>query len=160
MSKPSIRLIKRRERAPLRQLPVQPATNPNSWSTAVRSWVVEFQQRDRNEVTPASTVCSKTRCPSRGPLNNPHNRNGKDEISYSENRDEGTSNSKVCAGDNRRRAPSLDSRGGPGADAASRCATPGRRFRFGSVGAKDRSRDHTAQGLRDSLANLEHSTVG
>jgi hypothetical protein len=29
------------------------STGPNRWSRAVRSWVVEFQERDRHETLPA-----------------------------------------------------------------------------------------------------------
>jgi len=29
------------------------AIGPGRWSTVVRSWVVEFQERDRNETLPA-----------------------------------------------------------------------------------------------------------
>ncbi|MGZ5435864.1 MAG: hypothetical protein ACXWID_03065 [Pyrinomonadaceae bacterium] len=66
MNRKLIRLIKRNDRV-RRQAPVQPATNPNSWSTAVRSWVVEFQQRDRNEVTPAFDSLFKDALPESAP---------------------------------------------------------------------------------------------
>jgi len=50
----SVKLIKRHERIPRqRRATVKLATGPNRWSTAVRSWVVEFQQHDRSESLPA-----------------------------------------------------------------------------------------------------------
>ena len=52
MNRKSIKLIKRHERESLPRPTVKPA-NPNRWSTAVRSWVSEFQQRGRTELTPA-----------------------------------------------------------------------------------------------------------
>jgi hypothetical protein len=53
MNTTSIRLIKRHERVSGRPALVKLAVGPNSWSAAVRSWVVEFQERDRNETLPA-----------------------------------------------------------------------------------------------------------
>ena len=47
-----IRLIKRHERVARRPARVKIAAEPNRWSTAVRSWVVEFQERDRDEHLP------------------------------------------------------------------------------------------------------------
>jgi hypothetical protein len=35
------------------KIAVELAVGPNRWSTAVRSWVVEFQERDRSELLPA-----------------------------------------------------------------------------------------------------------
>jgi hypothetical protein len=49
----SVKLIKRHERVPRRGATVKLAAGPNRWSTAVRSWVVEFQERDRSESLPA-----------------------------------------------------------------------------------------------------------
>ena len=49
-----VKLIKRQERIPLRTRAMVPlAAGPNRWSKSVRSWVVEFQQRDRSESLPA-----------------------------------------------------------------------------------------------------------
>ena len=49
----SVKLIKGGLRkSPRIQLSAAP-TGPNRWSTAVRSWVVEFQARDRTETLPA-----------------------------------------------------------------------------------------------------------
>jgi hypothetical protein len=42
------------------------AARPNRWSTAVRSWVVEFQQRDRNESLPAFDSLFKDALPETG----------------------------------------------------------------------------------------------
>jgi hypothetical protein len=50
----SIKLIKNADRKHRRvQIAVELAVHPNRWSTAVRSWVVEFQERERNESLPA-----------------------------------------------------------------------------------------------------------
>jgi hypothetical protein len=50
----SVKLIKREERIPRqRRRKVTPAAGPNKWTKAVRSWVVEFQERDRSESLPA-----------------------------------------------------------------------------------------------------------
>ena len=52
-TKRSVKIIKRDERVPRRRAMVALAAGPNRWSTAVRSWVVEFQEQDRNESLPA-----------------------------------------------------------------------------------------------------------
>ena len=53
-TKRSVKLIKRHERVPRqRRSTIKLAAGPNRWSTAVRSWVVEFQERDRGETLPA-----------------------------------------------------------------------------------------------------------
>jgi hypothetical protein len=50
----SVKLIKKRERRLLQaRARVKSAVGPNRWTTAVRSWVVEFQNRDRDETLPA-----------------------------------------------------------------------------------------------------------
>jgi len=50
----SIRRIKRAERKQQgRESAVDLAINPNRWSSAVRSWIVQFQERDRSESLPA-----------------------------------------------------------------------------------------------------------
>ena len=50
----AIRVIRDKDRkVPGIQAHVESATNPNRWSTAVRSWVVEFKERDRSESLPA-----------------------------------------------------------------------------------------------------------
>lgn len=44
-----IKLIKRHERIPRqRRGTIKVVTGPNRWSKTVRSWVVEFQERDRD----------------------------------------------------------------------------------------------------------------
>jgi hypothetical protein len=53
MNNKSVKLIKRHERVPRRRAMVEVVVGPNRWSTAVRSWVVEFQERDRGESLPA-----------------------------------------------------------------------------------------------------------
>jgi hypothetical protein len=50
----AVKVIKNGERKePDIQAEVESAAGPNRWSTAVRSWVVEFQERDRSESLPA-----------------------------------------------------------------------------------------------------------
>jgi hypothetical protein len=50
----AVKVIKNGERKePNIQAEVESAAGPNRWSTAVRSWVVEFQERDRSESLPA-----------------------------------------------------------------------------------------------------------
>lgn len=53
MNPAPIKLIKRHERVSRRPALVKLVAGPNRWSTAVRSWIVEFQERDRNETLPA-----------------------------------------------------------------------------------------------------------
>lgn len=53
MNTTSIKLIKRHERVSGRPALVKLTAGPNRWSTAVRSWIVEFQARDRNQTLPA-----------------------------------------------------------------------------------------------------------
>ena len=50
----AVKIIKNVERKDA-EIPagIESAVDPNRWSTAVRSWVVEFQERDRRESTPA-----------------------------------------------------------------------------------------------------------
>lgn len=64
MNGKSIRLIKRHER--VHQEPVQPATHSNKWSTTVRSWVADFQERDREEALPAFDSLFKNPLPESG----------------------------------------------------------------------------------------------
>jgi hypothetical protein len=53
-TKPSVRLVKKEEpKDPEIQAKVESAAGPNRWSTAVRSWVGEFQQNRRGESRPA-----------------------------------------------------------------------------------------------------------
>jgi hypothetical protein len=53
-TKPAVKLIKNQERkGPDIQAKGEVAVDPNRWSTAVRSWVVEFQQNRRSESLPA-----------------------------------------------------------------------------------------------------------
>lgn len=50
----SVKVIKNGERIdPAMHAEVESATGPNRWSKSVRSWVVEFQERDRGESLPA-----------------------------------------------------------------------------------------------------------
>ena len=61
----SIKLIKNAERKNQgRKIKVALAVDPNRWSTAVRSWVVEFQERDRSESLPAFDSLFKDASPS------------------------------------------------------------------------------------------------
>jgi hypothetical protein len=54
MNQRSIKRIKKAERKQQkRKSGVAPDIDPNRWSTAVRSWVVELQERDRSESLPA-----------------------------------------------------------------------------------------------------------
>jgi hypothetical protein len=53
-TKRAVKLIKRHERIPRQHRgEVQLAVGPNKWSKSVRSWVVEFQEKDRSESLPA-----------------------------------------------------------------------------------------------------------
>jgi hypothetical protein len=53
-TKSPVKLIKKEKReAPEVQAEVEFADDPNRWSTAVRSWVSEFQQHRRDESLPA-----------------------------------------------------------------------------------------------------------
>jgi hypothetical protein len=59
-----VKLIKKRERRLLRaRARVKSAVGSNRWSTAVRSWVVEFQSRDRDESLPVFESLFKGRQP-------------------------------------------------------------------------------------------------
>ena len=52
-TKPIVKLIKKAEReAPEIQTEIE-SEGPNRWSTAVRSWVSEFQEDQRGESLPA-----------------------------------------------------------------------------------------------------------
>ena len=51
---PPVKLIKKEKpKDPEIRPEVESATDPNRWSTAVRSWVSEFQQHRRSESLPA-----------------------------------------------------------------------------------------------------------
>jgi len=66
--KRSVKLIKRDERVPRqRRAMVELTVGPNTWSTAVRSWVVEFQERDHTESLPAFDSLFKVVLPQSGP---------------------------------------------------------------------------------------------
>jgi hypothetical protein len=53
-TKSPVKLIKKDDRKDLEtQTEVESAVGPNRWSNAVHSWVLESQQRDRNELLPA-----------------------------------------------------------------------------------------------------------
>ena len=50
----AVKLIKNgKHKDPEVQPAVESAVDPNRWSKSVRSWVVEFQERDRGESLPA-----------------------------------------------------------------------------------------------------------
>jgi hypothetical protein len=52
-TRPEVKLIKNREhKVPRIQAKVESASNPNRWSTAVETWVREFQQHRRAESLP------------------------------------------------------------------------------------------------------------
>jgi hypothetical protein len=53
MNRASVKLIKRHERIVRRPSIVKLAVGPKRWSSAVRSWIVDFQERDRSETLPA-----------------------------------------------------------------------------------------------------------
>lgn len=48
-----VKHIKRRERSRRSPRPIKIEAGPNMWSKSVRSWIVEFQERDRDETQPA-----------------------------------------------------------------------------------------------------------
>jgi len=49
-----VRLVKKVNRKDRRMsIAVKPTSNRNRWSTAVRSWIVEYKDRDRTESLPA-----------------------------------------------------------------------------------------------------------
>jgi hypothetical protein len=49
-----VKHIKRRERSRRSPRPaIKIEVGPNKWSKSVRSWIVEFQERDRDESQPA-----------------------------------------------------------------------------------------------------------
>jgi hypothetical protein len=53
-TKPPVKIIKKEKReAPEVRAEVESAVDPNRWSTAVRSWVSDFQQNRRDESLPA-----------------------------------------------------------------------------------------------------------
>lgn len=53
MNRQSVKLIKQHQRVPEHGPIVKLAVGPNRWSTAVRSWVVDFLERERSESLPA-----------------------------------------------------------------------------------------------------------
>jgi hypothetical protein len=63
----SVKLIKNANRKDRRMsIAVKPTPHRNGWSTAVRSWVVEFKDRDRSESLPAFDSLFKDALPSSG----------------------------------------------------------------------------------------------
>jgi len=61
----SIKLIKNAERKDRRrETTVEPAIDPNKWSSSVRSCIVESQGRDRSESLPAFDSLFKDASPS------------------------------------------------------------------------------------------------
>jgi hypothetical protein len=53
-TKQPITLVKKENRIlPHIRTEVDPVAGPNRWSSAVRSWVVEFQKERRDEILPA-----------------------------------------------------------------------------------------------------------
>jgi hypothetical protein len=68
----SIKLIKNAERKNRgRKIAVELAVNPNKWSSAVRAWVVDSQERDRSETLPAFDSLFKDALPSSSQEQNP-----------------------------------------------------------------------------------------
>lgn len=66
-TKPAVKVIKDKERrVPKIQVKAGSAAGPNRWSTAVRSWIAEFQQRDRDESLPAFDRLFKDALPESG----------------------------------------------------------------------------------------------
>jgi len=64
----AIKLIKHADRKDDRvQIAVELAINPNRWSTTVRSWVGDFQARDRSELLPTFDSLFKDPPPSLSP---------------------------------------------------------------------------------------------
>jgi len=62
--------LKRRERALVRaRVRVKSSVGSNKWSTSVRSWVDEFQNRDYNESLPAFDSLFKDALSEPGPAN-------------------------------------------------------------------------------------------
>ncbi len=63
----SVRLVKKHERIrPQLLATVESVVGPNRWSTAVRSWVAEFRERDRSESLPAFDSLFKDALPQSG----------------------------------------------------------------------------------------------
>jgi hypothetical protein len=63
----SVRLVKKHERIrPQPLTTVESVASPNRWSTAVRSWIVEFRRRDRSESLPAFDSLFKGALPQSG----------------------------------------------------------------------------------------------
>ena len=64
----SIKLIKHADRKGHGvQIAAELAVNPNRWFTAVRSWVGDFQARDRSELLPAFDSLFRDAPPSSSP---------------------------------------------------------------------------------------------
>ncbi len=60
----AVKVIKNREgKDPDIQAEVESTASPNRWSNSVRSWVVEFQERDRSESLPAFDTVFKDALP-------------------------------------------------------------------------------------------------
>jgi hypothetical protein len=67
-TEPLVRLTRNAERPdPEIHDELESAANPNKWSTVVRSWVVEFRQRGRNERVPAFDSLLKNPLPATAP---------------------------------------------------------------------------------------------
>ena len=64
-TKSPVRHIKNAERRVL-EIQDEVAPGPNRWSTAVRSWVAEFRERDRSESLPAFDSLFKDALPESG----------------------------------------------------------------------------------------------
>lgn len=68
----SIKLIKNAERKDGgEKTAAELAVDPSRWSSAVRSWVVDFQERDRSEFLPAFDSLFRDRLPPSSPERNP-----------------------------------------------------------------------------------------
>jgi len=65
MNRTSVRVIKQHKRFPRRTAKVERAAGPNNWSKSVRSWVAEFQDKDRGESLPAFDSLFKDAQPGR-----------------------------------------------------------------------------------------------
>lgn len=60
----SVKVIKHGESKDLEiEAEIEAAAGPNMWSRAVRSWVVEFQERDRGESLPVFNSLFKDAIP-------------------------------------------------------------------------------------------------
>jgi len=66
-NKPTVRVIKNGKHKDPAIQDVESLPSTSGWSTEVRSWVVEFQERDRSELLPAFDSLFKDETPSSSP---------------------------------------------------------------------------------------------